>query len=133
MLATPRKTLAYIIVKAREFDAEVMPEGMEEGSNPSDDLDVAILEDTPDNPTQAELRSILRDLNDDEITELLALVWLGRGDYSRSEWRQALAAAGEARDARAVRYLLETPLLGDLLEQGLAELDISILDEEEHL
>jgi hypothetical protein len=133
MLVTPRKTLAYIIVKARGFDAEVAPEGLEEGSNPSDDLDVAILEDTPGNPTQAELLAILGDLDDEQVTELLALVWVGRGDYSRSEWGQALSAAQEAHDARAVRYLVETPMLGDLLEQGLAELGISILDEEERL
>jgi hypothetical protein len=51
---------AYIIVNAREFDAQVAPEGTEEGSDPSDDLNVAILEDTPDNPTQAALSAVLR-------------------------------------------------------------------------
>lgn len=130
MLATPRDKLAYIVVKAREFDAEVEPEGLEGGSNPSDDQEIGILEATPDNPTLAELRTALEDLNDDEITEVLALVWLGRGDYSGREWKQAVEAAREAHDERAVPYLLETPQLGDLLEQGLAELGYSLASEE---
>lgn len=129
MLATSLEKLAYLVVKAREFDAEVAPEGTEEGSNPADDLGIGVLEDTPDNPTSAELRAALEDLNEDEITEVLALVWLGRGDYTAREWNQALAAAREARDRHAVDYLLETPNLGDLIEQGLGELGYSILDE----
>lgn len=133
MLTIPREKLAYLVVKAREFDALVEPEGLEAGSNASDDREMGILEATGDNPTLLELRSALEDLNEDEMTELLALVWIGRGDYSRGEWKGAQAAASEARDARAVSYLLETPNLGDLLEQGLAELGISVLDEEERL
>jgi len=127
MPATPLDKLAYIVVKAREFDALVEPEGLEEGSNPSDDLEVGVLEDTPDNPARVELLAALEGLDDDEIVEILALVWLGRGDYDAGGWREALAATREAHDARAVRYLLETPNLGDLLEQGLAELGLSLL------
>jgi len=127
MLVTPLETLAYIVVKAREFDAQVAPEGLEEGSNPADDLEVGILEATADNPSRAELRAALEGLDDDEMTEVLALVWLGRGDYGRRDWKEGLAAAREARDERAVSYLLETPNLGDLMEDGLAELGHSIV------
>ncbi len=133
MLATPLDKLAYLIVKAREFDVQVEPEGLEEGSNPADDQQMGILEATADNPSRAELRAALADLNDDEITEVLALVWVGRGEFARSEWEEALAAARDAHDKRAVSYLLGTPQLGDLLEQGLAELGESILSEEEGL
>jgi hypothetical protein len=107
--------------------------GHEDGSDAADDREVGILEDTPDNPTRAELLSAIEDLNDDEITEVLALVWVGRGDYGAREWRTALAAAREARDGRAAQYLLETPNFGDLLEQGLAELGYSILDDQGRL
>ncbi len=132
-LSTSLEMLAYIVVKAREYDAQVEPEGMEEGSNPADDIEIGVLEDTPDNPTRAELRAALEGLNDEQITEVLALTWFGRGDYSAREWDQARAAAREARDEHVVNYLLETPNLGDLIEQGLAELGYSILDEEMRL
>lgn len=132
-LSTSLETLAYIVVKAREYDAQVEPEGLEEGSNPADDIEIGILEDTPDNPTRAELRAALEALNEDQITEVLALTWLGRGDYGAREWDQALAAAREARDEHVIDYLLETPNLGDLIEQGLAELGYSILGEEMRL
>ncbi len=133
MDALSLEKLAYLVVKAREYDAEVLPEGMEDGSNAGDDKEVGILEDTADNPTEAELKAALGDLNDDEVVELLALVWLGRGDYTAREWKQAVAAASEAHDAHAVSYLLETPNLGDLIEEGLAALGLSIIDEEKRL
>ena len=131
MLATSLDKLAYLIVKAREFDVQVEPEGLEDGSNPSDAQQMGILEATEDNPSRAELRAALADLNDDEITEVLALVWVGRGDYDRGDWEEALTAARDAHDKRAISYLLGTPQLGDLLEQGLAELDDSSLPDEE--
>lgn len=133
MLATPLDQLAWIIVKARAFDEEVPPEGLESGSNAADDTEMAALESGRDNPAYAELIAALEDLNEDEIIEVLALVWLGRGDYTAREWRQALADATETHNERAVSYLAETPNLGDLLEQGLAELGYSILDEEDRL
>ncbi len=130
MLATPLDLLTYIVIKAREFDAEVAPQELEEGSNASDDYNVGILEDTTDNPTRTELTAALEDLNDDQKTELLALVWLGRGDFTRREWPAALQAARGALNERSVAYLIETPQLADLMEQGLAELGYSLLDEE---
>jgi hypothetical protein len=118
----PLDTLGQIIMKARKFDAGVAPEELEEASNATDDGGVAILEDTPDNPTQQELVAALRSLNDDQVAELLALVWLGRGDFDKDTWSEALAEAQVTRNERAVRYLVGTPLLGDLIEEGLAQL-----------
>jgi hypothetical protein len=133
MITTSLEKLAYIVVKAREYDAQVAPEGLEDGSNAADDGAIGILEATPDNPTRAELRAALEDLNEDEIIEVLALAWLGRGDYAAAEWKEALDAARATHDDRAVAYLLETPNLGDLVEEGLAELGLSIIDEEGRL
>ena len=120
MLKTPLERLAYIVEKAREFDAETAPVDSDSGSNPSDDKDVAILEATSDNPTGQELAAALDTLDDDQKIEILALMWLGRGDFDRTEWRQALAQARATRDLRVTDYLLGTPLLGDYLEEALA-------------
>ncbi len=125
-LALPVQKVVYIIEKAREFDAQVDEDDPDSGSNPSDDMEVSILEATPDNPTEDELTAALANLNDDELTELLALLWVGRGDYDRASWREAVRQAREAKNKRIVRYLVGTPMLGDLIEEGLAELGVLV-------
>ena len=50
---SPEK-LCYIIVKAREFDAEVPAVDPDSGSNPADDAGRGVLEATGDNPTRDE-------------------------------------------------------------------------------
>jgi hypothetical protein len=102
----PLDTLGHIIMKARKFDAGVAPEELEEASNATDDGGVAILEDTPDNPTQQELVAALRSLNDDQVAELLALVWLGRGDFDKDTWGEALAQAQVTRNGE--RYAISS-------------------------
>jgi uncharacterized protein DUF3775 len=130
MLATPLEKLAYIIVKAREYEAEVPPVDEEPGSNPSDDGDREVLADTADNPTYQELVDAIDSLSEPQRIELLALAWLGRGDYGKEEWRAALTEARRVRDERETDYLVGTPLLASYLEEGLAQLGYSIDDYE---
>ena len=129
MLTISPEKLAYIIEKAREFDAEVPidPEAAS-GSDPADDDERQILLDTPDNPTEQELRDAIEGLNIDEREELLALMWLGRGDYDAASWADALRQARETRTAAETDYLLGTPLLGDYLEEGASALGVSLGD-----
>ena len=125
MLTIDPDKVGYIIVKAREFDEKVAPEELDRGSNPSDDQCVEILEDYADDPTLQELMAALQNLNEDEMVELLALTWLGRGDFGPEEWKEALRQARETRNKRAAQYLAGTPMLGDFLEEGLAALGYS--------
>jgi hypothetical protein len=125
MLTIPLEKLAYIVEKAREFDAEV-PSDAEDGSNPADDDEREILLDTPDNPTAQELRDAINGLNLDEREELLALTWLGRGDYDASGWPEALQQARQTGTATETQYLLGTPLLADYLEEGVSALGLSL-------
>lgn len=115
-------TVCFIIEKAREFDVKVAPSEEDPGSNPADDGGTAILEDQPDDPTEAELREAISDLNDDEIVELIALTWIGRGDYGPAEWQEAKALARDRNRDHAAAYLMGIPLLPDFLGDGLAEL-----------
>jgi Protein of unknown function (DUF3775) len=128
MLNIPPVQLAYIVEKARAFDAETAPVDTDPDSNPSDDNEVAILEATADNPIQQELSAALNALDDEQRIEILALMWLGRGDFDRSEWRAALAQAREIHNAHETSYLLGTPLLADYLEEGIAALGFSLQD-----
>jgi len=103
-------------------------------SNPSDDRSIAILENDAGDATLQELAAALRSFNNDETAELLALLRLGRGDCARDDWAGALEQTrGIGRD-EALRRLVGTPMLGDLLEEGLASCGYSCSDlEEGHL
>lgn len=130
MLTIPLEKLAYIIVKAREYDAEVPPVDEGSGSNPSDDAERDVLEESPENPTYQELVDAIEGLSEPERIELLALMWLGRGDYGKEEWRDAVLEARRLHDEKETDYLVGTPLLAAYLEEGLSQLGYSIDDYE---
>ena len=69
--------------------------------------------------------AILDDLGDDQVEEILALAWVGRGTYDPSEWDEALEAAADADAEDPVDQLLEMPTLAAHLEAGLAAFDLS--------
>jgi hypothetical protein len=50
----------------------------------------------------------------------VALAWIGRGDYTGRDWREAVTTARGRRTTRTSRYLLGMPLLSDYLDEGLA-------------
>lgn len=110
----------YILMKAREFEEKTEASGLETGSNPSDDKDVAVLEDNPDDATLEELTTALEALNEDEQLDLVALTWIGRGDYTIDEWQEAREEARNVRDKHIVLYLSEMPLFNEYLEEGLS-------------
>lgn len=83
--------------------------------------DGLVEEESPD-LTSEELRQLINDLNVDETAELIALMWLGRGDYGASEWQQAVADARQRDRRKAASYLMGMPLMGEWLEAGLEEL-----------
>ncbi len=120
--------VCFIIVKAREFDAKVDPVEPDPGSNPSDDQERGILEDYANDSTLEELRGAIDTLDDDELIDLIALAWIGRGDFGRAEWDEARALARERHRQPASPYLTGMPALGDYLEEGLEELGYSCSD-----
>jgi len=116
---SPEK-VCFVIFKAREFHAKVEVVEPDPGSNPSDEDVRVVLEDYADDATYAELREFIDDLSQDEAVQLVALTWLGRGDYDLSEWGAAVAEANRNREKNAANYLIGTPQLADYLEDGLA-------------
>src|SRR5256884_5087972 len=127
MLVIPLERLAFIIAKAREFDAEVPIEpDAATGSDPPDDDERQVLLDTPDNPTEQELRDAIDGLGVLERQEVLAMMWLGRGDYDAESWPEALRQAGATTNQNLTDYLVGTPLLGGYLEEGASALGPSL-------
>jgi hypothetical protein len=75
------------------------------------------------------LRAFITELNEDEQAVLIALAWVGRGDYEASEWAEAKTLAAERNAGRdASDYLLGLDGLGDLLEEGVAAFGLSLDD-----
>jgi hypothetical protein len=119
-LAISSEKVCFVIMKAREFDAKEEPSEEDPGSNPADDKDISVLEDQPDDPVVEELTSFIDSLSEDEQIDLVALTWLGRGDYTAAEWAAVRSDAAAAHNDRTSGYLLGMPLLGDFLEEGLS-------------
>ena len=118
-------TICFLVSKAHEFHAKeevVLPDTP---FSPGDDWALQILADHQDDPVYAELRAAIDDLEPDQQEALVALMWLGRGDYDVDEWAGALDAAHAARNARTADYLIATPLVADYLEEGLSQLGYS--------
>lgn len=124
MLTINPDKVCFIIAKAREFDVKVAPEEL---SDDGDDME-RILESYADDATFQELKAFLDAQSDEDLVELLALTWIGRGDYSADEWPDVLGEIGDVREKHTVDYLLGTPLLADYLGEGLAQFGLSCGD-----
>lgn len=118
--------LAFIVLKARAYDAQVPPVDPDDASNAADDRFVDALEGDRDNLVGRELRTAIADLDADAQAALVALAWIGREDFEPEEWDEAHAAARERRESHTWRYLMGLPMLGDLIEEGAAKLGVSL-------
>ncbi|MGE0500089.1 MAG: DUF3775 domain-containing protein [Rhizobiaceae bacterium] len=123
-------TVRDFILKAKAISAAVN-EDYEDGHEHEVEIDAnvrdthhhdGLAEEEAADSRAVELRDLLRDLNIDEIAELVALVWIGRGDYDAAEWGEAVEEARRRYGRRATSFLMGLPLLGDYLEEGLEAL-----------
>ncbi len=73
-------------------------------------------------PSFVELETGIDDLEPDQQVALVALMWMGRGDFDGSQWTEAYGLARERWNPRTVDYLRSTPLLADYIEEALNQL-----------
>lgn len=111
-----------LIQLARDFHAQeavVLPD-----ETPDQDLDMSgvAAEGPPTHPVRAEFRTIIADLEPRQQLELVALLRLGRGDFTVDDWDARMAESGDAWSGRMVDDLLDQPLLADYLTEGLEQL-----------
>jgi hypothetical protein len=121
MLNVRLETICYIIAKAREFQAKEQVVIPDTPASPSEDWALQVLADHSDDYSLAEVRAMVEDLDADQQAELIALMWLGRGDYSLEEWDTATeeALAHYEDHGSTTQYLLAHPMVSDHLEEGL--------------
>jgi len=126
-------TLRLFADKARAISADVQGD-YEDGTEHEIDLDAegmheshhhdALAEEEADDQTEEELRELIDDLNVDEAADLVAIVWIGRGDYNADDWDEARGEARSRAAGKTSAYLLGMPLLADHIEAGLDTLDL---------
>jgi Protein of unknown function (DUF3775) len=111
------------ILRAKAIDVKEGDTDPASGSNPIDDGGLDTLTANPDDATEQELRDVIAGLNDDERADLIALVYVGRGDMEPEEWSDAVRLARERESSSALStadWLIGIPNLGDLLDEGLS-------------
>ncbi len=125
-LLTPLETICRLIIRARELEAQVPTDENEGEEDPTDsDDEFAVLEDEANEAIEEEMLALLDDLGDDQVQEILALAWVGRGTYDASEWEDALEAAADSDSEDPVDQLLDMPTLAAYLDAGLAAFELS--------
>ena len=104
--STPLETLCRIILRAKEYEAQV-PTDYDDGEDPEnidgEDGDaLSVLDDSANSSVEEELRGILEDLADDQIAEVLAFCWVGQGTYDASDWDLVDATKKGKKDLAAM-------------------------------
>ncbi|WP_232630865.1 DUF3775 domain-containing protein [Methylobacterium sp. Leaf118] len=120
--------LTDLILRLRAVEAKEGATDPDSGSNPIDDGATDVLVGGTDDATEQEIRSAVAGFNEDERSNLLALIYIGRGDLEAAEWGEAVRFAREREAAgdTAIRELLGTPEAAALLEEGLDALGITL-------
>jgi hypothetical protein len=130
MLNLNPDTVCFIISKARQFQAKEEVVIPEVPYSPSDDWALQVLASHIEDACAREVKSTVKDLEPDQQAEMIALMWLGRGDYQLDEWALAMQDAEEVltdiSDPGA--YLLVHPMAADYLLEGLNQLGINCED-----
>jgi hypothetical protein len=114
-----------LAVKVRAIMVEEATEIPDVGSNPTDD-------DTPPDEFQDDEEDLRREeiveeiegLNDDEQAELVALMWLGRGDAEPAEWSDLVSQAQDRKEIPTADYLLDHPHVADYWLDALSQLGL---------
>ena len=124
---TPLETLCRIILRAREYEAQVPTDydGGEAPENVDDEGEetLSVLDDSINTSVEEELTNALEDLADDQRQEVLAFAWVGQGTYDAADWAEAIEAATEENNI--VEELMDMPMLASVLESGMAAFDLN--------
>jgi uncharacterized protein DUF3775 len=127
---SPEKAF-FIVAKSRQSDNKATESDLV--TDLSDDDTTFGLDDHSRETDRSELSTFIRGLNVDEQIDLVALMWLGRGDGDLDNWRDLRAEASRAHNNRTASYLIGTPMLADYLEEALSQFGKSFEDFEGHL
>ncbi len=124
-LETPLDDICRIIVRAREWDAQVPFNEIDDNEPVSTDQEYDVMIDEKNTSVEDEISGILDQLAEDQLPEILALAWIGRGTFEADEWDEALEEAKDGKADDAADQLMDMPMLAAYLDAGLAAFGMS--------
>ena len=122
----PQK-VCFLIVKLREFGVQAEP-NLGGGSDAIDDKFVAVFDEEANPSVVKEAEGLIQAMNVEEQQELIALSLVGRGDYAKEEWAEAMQAAVSHPEPTTSAFLTQNPTVSDALEEGLSLFGFSCSD-----
>lgn len=126
VLAVSPQYVVRLAVKLRGVQAQEAMTDPDPASNATDDNAIDALQEGSGDLSREEVREEIVGLDGRQQNELVALMWVGRGDFEPEEWDAAVAAAAERREIPTDRYLLGEPLAADYWAEGLERLGIEV-------
>jgi hypothetical protein len=104
---------------AREVAGQVPPTTGDRTTS-GDDSPLLTIEDNPSVDSRREqMQEFIAGLNESEQVDLLALIFVGRGDFDIVEWKDAVREAADRIADRDADYLIGDAALPEYLGEGL--------------
>jgi hypothetical protein len=125
---SPEKVF-FIIAKAHQSEMEASEPDLLSDLEDDDAGEGRVGKDTDLN----ELSGFIADLNVDEQIDLVALMWLGRGDGDLDSFRDLRNEAADAHNNHTAAYLIGTPMFADYLEEAMSMFGLSSEDFDQDL
>lgn len=110
---------AFFPMPSDEADMAQQTLELDSGTELSEPPAARLSEETAENATREETAAMIDSLNVDEQAEIIALTWIGRGDFEPAELEVAVREAKAAANGPASTMLMELELFPTLLADGL--------------
>jgi hypothetical protein len=116
--------VCQLIDEVRALNGRFPPTGPTADTEADEGL-MEALEDDPDDPSLMRMREFFRGLSLEERANLLALLWLGRGDIEIEAWRDGIADATRRLEEHDVAFPFTDEGTAENLMAGLERLQRS--------
>lgn len=113
-LTIPSDIMETLIERMRAYMArEDVPAPALQPGESEDENYAFSMESRAGDPQRSELWDEIDGLDDEHQTELVALMWIGRGDFEPEDWETAIHEAVQRHDGPTADYLLSHPLVAE--------------------
>jgi len=121
-LGISAEKVCQLIEEARALMGRFPPTGPTADADGDEGL-LMELEDNPADPSLMRMREFFRGLSLEERANLLALLWLGRGDIEIADWRDGIAEATRRLEEHDVSFPFTDEGTAENLTAGLERLE----------